>query len=153
MATLGHLPALTVTPASADERTPVAALAEQVHAVTGQSGALALVDQGYPGEAVAATAAAHGLPLQVVPLPEAKHGFVLLPRRWVVERRFAGTARFRRLARDAASPAMTSAFLASWRVCTSWPSPASCSISSSISTHVHNRLYGLRQHKIVGLSG
>jgi transposase len=32
--------------------------------------------------------------------PEAKKGFVLLPRRWVVERSFAWTARFRRLARD-----------------------------------------------------
>ena len=33
-------------------------------------------------------------------LPEAKKGFVLLPRRWVVERSFAWAARFRRLARD-----------------------------------------------------
>ena len=33
-------------------------------------------------------------------LPEAKRGFVLLPRRWVVERSFAWTARCRRLARD-----------------------------------------------------
>lgn len=30
----------------------------------------------------------------------AKRGFVLLPRRWVVERTFAWAARFRRLARD-----------------------------------------------------
>ncbi len=45
--TLGHLLALTVTPASADERTQVAALAEQVQAVTGQSVAVAFVDQGY----------------------------------------------------------------------------------------------------------
>jgi transposase len=35
-----------------------------------------------------------------VKLPEAKRGFILLPRRWVVERSFAWTARFRRLARD-----------------------------------------------------
>jgi transposase len=33
-------------------------------------------------------------------LPEAKRGFVLLPKRWVVERSFAWAARFRRLARD-----------------------------------------------------
>jgi transposase len=31
---------------------------------------------------------------------EAKCGFVLLPRRWVVERSFAWAVRFRRLARD-----------------------------------------------------
>jgi transposase len=36
----------------------------------------------------------------VVKLPQAKRGFVLLPRRWVVERSFAWAARFRRLARD-----------------------------------------------------
>ena len=36
----------------------------------------------------------------VVKLPEAKKGFVLLPRRWVVERSFAWAARFRRLAKD-----------------------------------------------------
>jgi transposase len=38
--------------------------------------------------------------LEVVKLPEAKKGFVLLPRRWVVERSFGWIARFRRLARD-----------------------------------------------------
>ena len=31
---------------------------------------------------------------------EAKKGFVLLPRRWVVERTFGWLGRFRRLARD-----------------------------------------------------
>ena len=33
-------------------------------------------------------------------LPEAKRGFVLLPRRWVVERSFAWLARFLRPARN-----------------------------------------------------
>src|ERR1700733_6619529 len=32
---------------------------------------------------------AEGIKLEVVKLPEAKRGFVLLPRRWVVERSFA----------------------------------------------------------------
>ena len=36
----------------------------------------------------------------VVKLPEAKKGFVLLPRRWVAERSFGWMARFHRLARD-----------------------------------------------------
>lgn len=36
----------------------------------------------------------------MVKLPDAKKGFVLLPRRWVVERSFGWMARFRRLARD-----------------------------------------------------
>jgi transposase len=55
--TLGHLLALTVTPANNDERTQVAALVEQVQAVTGQHVEVALVDQGYTGEEVATTAA------------------------------------------------------------------------------------------------
>ena len=75
-------------------------LAEAVQEVTGESVELAYVDQGYTGEAPAAAAAAHGISLEVVKLPEAKRGFVLLPRRWVVERSFGWAARFRRLARD-----------------------------------------------------
>ncbi|MEM6562719.1 MAG: transposase, partial [Planctomycetota bacterium] len=38
--------------------------------------------------------------LEVVKLPQAKRGFVLLPRRWVVERSFGWLTRFRRLGRD-----------------------------------------------------
>ena len=98
--TLGHLLALTVTPASTDERTQVGELAARVQAVTGETVELAFVDQGYVGPQPAADAAAHGIRLAVVKLPEAKRGFVLLPRWWVVERSFAWAARFRRLAKD-----------------------------------------------------
>ena len=98
--TLGQLLALRVTPASEQDRDQVAALAAQVQAVTGQSVEVAFVDQGYTGEQPEAAAAEQGIRLEVVKLPEAKKGFVLLPRRWVVERSFAWTARFRRLARD-----------------------------------------------------
>ncbi|MBN9373850.1 MAG: 50S ribosome-binding GTPase [Cellulomonas sp.] len=45
-------------------------------------------------------AAGRGIILHVVRLPEAKKGFVPLPRRWVVERSFGWMSRFRRLARD-----------------------------------------------------
>jgi hypothetical protein len=43
-----------------------------------------------------------GIRLEVVKLPEAKHGYVLLPRRWVIEQNVIGAwvARFRHLARD-----------------------------------------------------
>ncbi len=98
--TLGHLLALTVTPASQDERTQVATLAQEVQAVTGQTVEVAYVDEGYTGDKPEAAAAEHGIQLVVVKLPEAKRGFVLLPKRWVVERSFAWAARFRRLARD-----------------------------------------------------
>ena len=98
--TLGQLLALHVTPANADDRESVDALAEAVQEATGESVNLAFVDQGYTGERPVQAAAAHGIALNVVRLPEAKRGFVLLPRRWVVERAFAWMARFRRLARD-----------------------------------------------------
>jgi transposase len=61
---------------------------------------LAYVDQGYTGESAMQAAEKHGIRLEVVKHTEAKRGFVLLPRRWVVERSFAWAARFRRLARD-----------------------------------------------------
>ena len=68
--------------------------------MTGGKVTVAYVDQGYTGERPADAAAAQGIALEVVALPAAKRGFVLLPRRWVVERCFAWTARFRRFARD-----------------------------------------------------
>lgn len=98
--TLGHLLALRVTPASAQERAQVGDLAEAVQEATGRTVELAWVDQGYTGEDPAEAAAERGIDLAVVRLPEAKKGFVLLPRRWVVERSFAWATRFRRLAKD-----------------------------------------------------
>jgi len=98
--TLGHLLALRVTPATEQDRAQVGALAKAVQAATGKSVELAYVDQGYTGEKAAEAARRQGVELEVVKLSEAKRGFVLLPRRWVVERSFAWAARFRRLAKD-----------------------------------------------------
>ena len=98
--TLGEVLAMRVTPANASDRAQVAALAAEVQDVTRQTVEVGFVDQGYTGEQPASDAAAHGIRLEVVKLEEAKRGFVLLPRRWVVERSFAWAARFRRLAKD-----------------------------------------------------
>jgi transposase len=98
--TLGHLLAMHVTPANEQERAQVEELARAVQEVTNDHVELAWVDQGYTGEEAERAAAEHGIALEVVKLPEAKRGFVLLPRRWVVERSFGWMARFRRLARD-----------------------------------------------------
>jgi transposase len=98
--TLGNLLALLVTPANEQDRAQVGQLAEKVQLVTGESVKLAFVDQGYTGEAAQEQAVENRMRLEVVKLAEAKKGFVLLPRRWVVERSFGWAARFRRLARD-----------------------------------------------------
>jgi len=89
-----------MTPADEQERRQVAEMACQVQEITGDNVSIMFVDQGYAGETPKQAAAAEGIDLQVIKLPEAKKGFVLLPRRWVVERSFGWMARFRRLARD-----------------------------------------------------
>ena len=95
--TLGHLLALHVTAANEQDRGQVEVLAEAIQEATGENIELAYVDQGYTGERPAEEAAEHGIQLEVVKHQEAKRGFVLLPRRWVVERDFAWASRFRRL--------------------------------------------------------
>ncbi len=98
--TLGHLLAMRISPANEQEREYVGELAQAVQEATGESVELAYVDQGYTGEKAAEEAEAHGMRLEVVKHEETKRGFVLLPRRWVVERDFAWVSRFRRLAKD-----------------------------------------------------
>lgn len=108
-------------PNSTEMAIHIGQLTRKVQEVTDQAVELAFVDQGYTGEAPAMEAAVQGIQLEVVSHKEAKRGFVLLPRRWVVERSFAWMARFRRLARDYERlPATLVAFI-------SWLLPASCS--------------------------
>ena len=92
--TLGHRLALHVTAADAQDRAQVARLAQRGQDATDEAVTRAVVDQGDTGEQPMQDAARYGMPWEVVKWPQAKHGFVLLPQRWVVERRF------RRLARD-----------------------------------------------------
>jgi transposase len=98
--TLGHLLALRVSPANEDDRQEVKELCEEIQRATGENVELAYVDQGYTGERASGLAAEEGIRLEVVKHEEAKRGFVLLPRRWVVERDFAWASRFRRLVKD-----------------------------------------------------
>jgi transposase len=98
--TLGDLLALRVSPANEDDRKQVEKLAEEIQQATQENVEIANVDQGYTGERAFELAAEHGIRLEVVKHKEAKRGFVLLPRRWVVERDFAWASRFRRLVKD-----------------------------------------------------
>lgn len=98
--TLGNLLALTVTAASRQERDEVGALLSRVQQIADGRVELAWADQGYTGEPAADAAAEHDVELEIVRRPKAAKGFVLLPRRWVVERTFGWLGRSRRLARD-----------------------------------------------------
>ena len=95
--TLRHLLTLHVTPANQQDRDQVGELAAAVQDATGETGEVAYVDQGYTGQPAADAAAERGIALEVVKLPAAKHGFVLLPPRCAVKRDFAWMSRFRPL--------------------------------------------------------
>ena len=56
--------------------------------------------RAWPTTSTAEAAAEHGIRLEVVKHYEARRGFVLLPRRWVVERSSAWAAQIRGLVRD-----------------------------------------------------
>lgn len=98
--TLGHLLAAVVSPADAQDRAVVAELCAEMQAEVSGNITAAFVDQGYTGTEPATAAAEQGLELLVVKHAGPKRGFVLLPRRWVVERTFAWMTNFRRLNRD-----------------------------------------------------
>ena len=92
--------ALRVSPANEHDRKQVEKLAEEIEQATQENIEIAYVDQGYTGERASELAAEEGIRLEVVKHEEAKRGFVLLPKRWVVERDFAWASRFGRLVKD-----------------------------------------------------
>ena len=98
--TLGHLLPVLITLADEQERAQVQYLCEDVKQAVGHTVQLAWADQGYTGEAASKAAQDNSIELQIVKLPEAKKGFVLWPRRGVVEGSVGWMARFRRLSRD-----------------------------------------------------
>ena len=78
--TLGLLLDLLVTPANEQERRQVEALGKAVQRATDNSVTTAFADQGYTGGQAEGDARKAGMELVVVKPPEAKKGFVLLPR-------------------------------------------------------------------------
>ncbi len=57
-------------------------------------------DGGYAGQLIAWVAAFAGWVLEILKRSDAQKGFVVLPRRWVVEPTFAWLGRYRRLSKD-----------------------------------------------------
>ena len=95
----GLLLAVVVTTASLQDRDGAfritAALREAFSTIT-----LVWADAGYPGRFVRDARKIWDLAVAIVKRPDQARGFVLLHRRWVVERSFAWLTKFRRLVRD-----------------------------------------------------
>ncbi len=69
------------------------------------------VDGKYGGQLVEWVEKAYGWTLEVVKRPKDAKGWVVLPRRWVIERTFGWLGRYRRLSRDYEGLLLTSEVL------------------------------------------
>lgn len=91
---------LIVSPADVQDRNAVAPLLKQARQIH-PSIAKGLADGGYQGQATADEVQAEaGIPFEIVKRSDVAKGFVLLPKRWIVERTFGWLGRCRRLAKD-----------------------------------------------------
>ncbi|MEV5283138.1 IS5 family transposase [Streptomyces sp. NPDC052811] len=97
--TLGLLLGVMVTAADVGDRTAVQVLLGQV-AEAHHRLELLWADGGYTGSLVEHCLAAFALVLAIVRRSDDMRGFVVLPKRWIVERLFAHLMRTRRLVRD-----------------------------------------------------
>ena len=98
--TLGLMHGLVVTPASIQDRDMIAPLMTVVRSMCATI-QKSLADGGYQGAATATEVLAlAGIPLEIVKRSDAAKGFVVLPKRWIVERTFGWLGRCRRLTKD-----------------------------------------------------
>ena len=97
--TEGHLLAVLVLAADVSDRDG-AVLLWALYAARYPELVLIWGDSHYGGDLSAETEAALGIVITVVSKPTEQEGFVVQPRRWVVERSFGWLTHCRRLARD-----------------------------------------------------
>ena len=98
--TLGNLLSVCISPANEQDRQHLETVLAAAQETTGGTLVVNWADQGYTGAEALAAAERQDIELLLVKRPTDAKGFVLLPRRWVVERTFGWQARFRRLSRD-----------------------------------------------------
>jgi transposase len=97
--TLGLLPGVMVAAADTGDGAAAQVLLHQVAGAHHQP-ALIWADGGYTGSLVEYCLATFALVLAIVKRSDDMRGFVVLPKRWIVERLFAHLMRTRRLVRD-----------------------------------------------------
>ena len=91
---------LAVSPGDIQDRDMIAPLLKVARKMF-PSLARAIADGGYQGKATADDVRAEAkMPLEIVKRSDTATGFVVLPKRWIVERTFAWISRCRRLTRD-----------------------------------------------------
>jgi transposase len=98
--TEGLLLEVTVTTADVHDSKAAPALLETFMDEPGRLLKLVWVDSAYQGPALAKAFARHGVRIEVVRRSDGQRGFVVLARRWVVERTLSWLSRSRRLNRD-----------------------------------------------------
>ena len=100
MDTIGLLINFCITPADIQDRDMIAPLLKLARKRF-PSLLRAIADGGYQGPATAtAVRDEAGIPLEIVKRSDTAKGFVLLPKRWIVERTFGWLGRCRRLGKD-----------------------------------------------------
>jgi putative transposase len=96
--TLGLIVALVVHPANVQDRDGARLLIRQL-GTRWRRLQLIFADGGYAGKFVDWTRGWFGRFVEIVKRPSAK-GFIVLPKRWIVERTFAWLGKYRRLSKD-----------------------------------------------------
>ena len=98
--TLGNVISIIATAADEQDRDQVFDICQKIQEETGGNIDVMIGDQGYTGEQVEIDAALNDIEFVIIKRSDSAKGFVLLPRRWVIERSFGWFSRFRRLGRD-----------------------------------------------------
>lgn len=96
---MGNLLGIKVHPADIADRDGARLLLEEVGALFPRLRQL-WADQGYTGSLLAWIRERFGWKVEIVRKLSTQVGFLVLPKRWIVERSFAWYGRYRRLAKD-----------------------------------------------------